>query len=318
MLTRKQPGVGVGKWRHANVWHGGFSAFTLVELLVVIGIIAVLVAILLPSLNRARASAQVVNCLSNVRQIAMVSVMYANDNHGYLPRYTDSIPAGNDPRTNLPHARKWSWNWTGLLFRYLGNNTRIYQCPGGTWKNDTTSGSGVFVPMPGSRGYGPIKVGYQVNGVVGGAVTGSYGSRMSRPYGPVFASGDGGTTWNDTQGTMRISAVANDTIMVADSVRGDQEQSSTLFRNDGVGAFAGIRNLSVTSHSNRFANIAYADGRGETIQAGSIAKEPRYMFEQVITAATPNAANDGSLGDLKIRFNNTNLPRGFWTAARDD
>ncbi len=115
------------------------SAFTLVELLVVIGIIALLIAILLPALNKARASANLIACQSNLRQIGLALSLYTNGNHGRVPYAV---------------GHNWSSDWVTELSVMLGVNRPTET----TWVR-----SPVF-RCPDLPGYSPSPVSYTVNG----------------------------------------------------------------------------------------------------------------------------------------------------------
>jgi prepilin-type processing-associated H-X9-DG protein/prepilin-type N-terminal cleavage/methylation domain-containing protein len=115
-------------------------AFTLVELLVVIAIIALLVAILVPALSRAKAKAEEVSCLSNLKQLQTCAKLYSMDNDDFLPpnRFVYDI---NTQGPSRGFSNKLTWcpglapfDTTtenierGLLFPY-DKSTGIYRCP---------------------------------------------------------------------------------------------------------------------------------------------------------------------------------------------
>jgi prepilin-type N-terminal cleavage/methylation domain-containing protein len=100
----------------------GRAAFTLIELLVVIAIIAILAAMLLPALARAKETAKSIGCNNNLRQLGMAMRMYVDENQGTLP----------------PHIT--SSRWPDKFYELYGRNIKVLLCPSETAPSPATLG----------------------------------------------------------------------------------------------------------------------------------------------------------------------------------
>ncbi len=108
------------------------SAFTLVELLVVVAVIALLVSILLPALGQARESAKQVVCLNNLRSLTLCWMVYSEDHNGEVPLGATSGSSGwvnhsgltyDDREDQLKAVKR------GTMWEYCGENEDIFACP---------------------------------------------------------------------------------------------------------------------------------------------------------------------------------------------
>jgi len=255
--------------------------FTLVELLVVIGVIALLIAMLLPALNRARASARMIQCQSNLRQLAQFGLMYAAEFQGVLPAngsgstWTDDAAAlaGGDstwwPITLPPgysksrHYGTGFWpgdtefqSTTGVSHGNIAVLTGVTNCPVAVQS----------IPFRSTFYRGTT---YALNDLMGGRRYFGWGTRYAPiprtkilkantfwfGEGATVSSGNAGIIW-DIRPTLSFGMPPVSTVSAAWPWPWD---SSTV-----------ANGSKWASHPNRRANFAYGDGHVESMTSGEL------------------------------------------------
>jgi prepilin-type N-terminal cleavage/methylation domain-containing protein/prepilin-type processing-associated H-X9-DG protein len=131
------------------------AAFTLIELLVVIAIIAILAAMLLPALSKAKIRAQGVGCMNNTRQLCLAWRLYAEDNREIIP-FAYATAAGVKDYAWVPCGAPWeldaaapttqgNWDYDNTIYKspiwpYCGKSRGIFHCPADTSYGQTPAG----------------------------------------------------------------------------------------------------------------------------------------------------------------------------------
>jgi prepilin-type N-terminal cleavage/methylation domain-containing protein/prepilin-type processing-associated H-X9-DG protein len=254
------------------------KGFTLVELLVVIGIIALLISILLPSLNRARETANRVKCGSNLRQIGQAILLYSNENKGAYPRgiydatktnnfHKDATNGGGvvDPFKSAP--------WTGttyvndplvamfLLIRTQDITAEVFVCPSSNDEKDTY-------------------------GTAAGANAQNHGSftdkknfsySLANPY-PTTTAVNSGYRWNSTLGAE---------FAVAADVNPGKANSYDVSVANEFSSAKDMQKANSPNHQGAGENVLYGDGHVEFQQNPFVGTKRDCIYTQ-------NGSTDGS------------------------
>ncbi|QOV87803.1 type II secretion system protein [Humisphaera borealis] len=280
------------------------AGFTLVELLVVIGIIALLMSILLPSLQRAREAGNTTKCLSNLRQLGNAIMNYANENKGAL------VPC--DVRGPATSTTVDSWATLLVGYRYLSypdvfdkttppSFDSVFKCPSGTtdMRGTSTTGTGIPDSRKDVRGAGPTL--YTSNFIMTGksvwswyAPNGTSNNDLTIPMHRVVSDSWPGT--NQVGAPRKIGSIKNssEVVILFDGIGSVNMQTQNANRlNARHGNQKQTNCLMLDGHAETFATETLPGGGGD---AGALPTD---------AAATFSTANLAKYPYPKWRVNNT-------------